>query len=261
MSLRSVVLLIALLPLAGGGLRAQEGPCDPNLADRGVGTFGYRDRGGRCEGIYRRPVATTVLYMVSLVQSFEEFDPQAGTPLRVHWGEGADGTLRLRAEGVRPELYYRLDAERPAESSHFDWPTDVLSGQRLRRRDLGVLGWVRRPLGGVDRDVYVPLRVTQGEDPARCEPTRMLLWPGVRLDSVTVSVAPVDTSGAQGAWVQRDEEVGLGYYPAQRPIEVTLPSLPPSTYFIRLVAFRGGGAPAPFYYHVQVPAESCEPAG
>lgn len=232
---------------------AQNPPCDPNLAGRGLSTFGYQARGTRCEGVYRRPVAATVLYLVSLTEAFQDFDAAAGAPLVVEWAVAAD-SIQLRAEGLRAELYYQMDAVRPGAARSFEWPTEVLAGLRLQRRDVGIVGWTTRTIGALERSVYVPLRVApRGATPA-CGRPRLLLWPGVRLDSITMSVAPVSASGATGAWVTRDAELGLGYYPAQRPIEAALPPLAAGTWLVRLVAHRSGAEAVPVTYYVQLPA-------
>ncbi len=250
---RHSCLALAIVCLAASRLRAQA--CDPDLAGRGTGTLGYQQRGARCEGVYRRLVAGTVLYLVSLTESFD-FDQQAAGPLKIRWPDAGGDTVRLRAEALRPDLFYRMDARATSGSRDFDWPTDVLSALRLGRPDVGVVAYATRQLGAVAQPVYLPLRIAQGERPAPCGPMRMVLWPGVRLDSVTMAVAPVNSSGTAGAWIRR-EELGLGYYPAETPITVAAPPLAAGAWVFQFVAYPRGAAPVPVRYVVQRNADGC----
>ncbi len=143
--------------------QAPEGPsCDSALLHRARGgAFGYAHRGDRCEGLYARQVAGgTVLYLVSLTEAFGDYDPGTADTLVVEWSGAGSGALRLRAEGVRPELYYRMDTQRPASAGAFRWPSNVLASQGIPRRDIGIVGWTTRPVGGTEQQVYVPLRVS-----------------------------------------------------------------------------------------------------
>ncbi len=248
---RLAFLLVPILLVA----QAEGPPCDSALLGRARGgSFGYAPRGDRCEGLYSRQVAGgTVLYLVSLTEAFGDYDPRTADTLIVEWSGAGDGALRLRAEGVRPELYYRMDAGRPGSAGSFRWPTTVLVSQRIPRRDIGVVGWTTRSLGGSAREVYVPLRIAPRGRTAPCGTPRLALWPGRRLDSLTMSVASVSASGVQSAWIREDEELGEGYYPAQDTISVLLSGLAPGTYVVRFVAFPRGGAPTPVSYYIQRP--------
>lgn len=250
---------LLFIPVLVLGQAAQASPCDPDLAGRGRGTvFAYRERGERCEGLYNSPVGGDILALVSLTEAFGDYDAASGEPLIVQWSGVGDGTLRLRAEGVRSELYYRMDTARPAASGAFAWPTDFLASRGIPRQDVAVRGWVSRSFGGIDTRVYVPLRIAQRGRNPECGPLRFLLWPGVRLNRVTVSVRRLSDSGEPGAWIKRDEDLDEPFYPAETVIEVVLPGLAPGTYWVRFVAVPRVGSPAPAEYYVQ---RSAPPAG
>ncbi len=248
MNARAGAALAAALALLPAGAGAQS-PCDPSLRAL-PGDVGYRERGDRCEGRYAQPVAGTPLYLVSVIEAFD-YDTAAAGPLLVRWTAPAAVPVHLRAQGIRRQLYYRMDADRPAGTDSYEWSTDVLTSQRIAGRDLGALASARTAVGGAERTVYLPLRIGRGDQPLPCGPVRLVLWPGARLDSLTVSLAPLTGGGARGASLRESRELGLGYYPEQAPIEVRLPELTsPGFYWVRVVAHRRDGpSPLEFYLH------------
>src|SRR5277367_2529290 len=141
-------------------LRAQQNPCDPNLAQLGQNPEGYRLRGDRCEGIYIEPVSgSTTLLIASFTAVFEEFDPRVD--LRVEWSSPADLPIHLRAYGLREKLYYQMDANVSANATTYLWPAGVLEGLRLSKQDIGVVGYTEYKIGGENRTLYVPLQIRQ----------------------------------------------------------------------------------------------------
>ena len=58
--------------------------------------------------------------------------------------------MHLRAYGLRRKLYYRMDAKRPASPRWFDWPADLLGALNIPKRELGVVGWIRQPVGRIE---------------------------------------------------------------------------------------------------------------
>ena len=79
------------------------------------------------------------------------------------------------------------------------------------------------------------------KSPARSSSYRLTLWPTVGLSEVFVTVAATDSAGAPTRYLQRDEKLGYGVYPADRPIVVRLPALTrPGVYLVRAAATREG---------------------
>jgi hypothetical protein len=213
----------------------------------------YRQRGDRCEGLYGQNVAgSSELQLVSLVEHIERFDDTASAPVRVEWTPPQGAAVTLRASPLRAGLYYRMETARPIAGTRYDWPSDVRRPLRIGSADIGLLGWTTMTLGGKRHEVYVPLRVTQrGSSPATSR-YRLTLWPSVGLSEVYVTVAATGADGAPARYLQRDEKLGYGFYPATRPIEVRLPALStPGVYFVRVSATResGGGATRTFLLH------------
>lgn len=218
--------------------------CDAQLDASVDHPFGYRIRGDRCEGIYVRNVASATLRVVSLTERFEDYDLQSSKQLLVEWTTSGDSPVRLRAQGLRRRLYYRMDTVRSPQSRSFDWSLDVLSALKLPRSQLGVIGWTKSDQ--FDRDIYLPLRVSQSEH-ARKSPTYELsVLPGRELTEVFVSLAPVDDNGGVESFLKQGEPLGYGYYPAERAILISIPHPEaPGLYYVEIGAsLRNGGATA-----------------
>jgi len=232
---------------------AQAAPCDSNLERRSLGPHGYALRGERCEGIYVKEVGGTVLTLASFTESFEPYDSTTPGLLVVEWTAPGGDSLRLRARGIRQDLYYQMDVVRPSgRGSHrWQWPTDVLSAQRIGRSSIGVVAWTQHVVGEVRRDLYIPLRVTREGDSSSGS-YELILYPGVRLAEVYVTLAAVGPDGKPTGFVRRDEPLGYGYYPAEHPIRVPISDLRESgIYSLEIGArlTRGGSAALTLFFH------------
>jgi len=212
--------------LLGGGLVVQEPVCDRGLEHRASGPHGYRLRGDRCEGIYVKQVGGTVLTLASLTESFEDYAVTHGSaPLTLEWTAPDSGMVVLRAQGIKRDLYYRMDATRPAATGAYRWPSDVLTARGIARRDVGVLAWTRATLGGTERIIYLPLRIGQRGEPARADVYELVLFPAAPLREVYLTVAEVDSAGHDTRLIHNSRPLHYGFYPAERPVRIKLENL------------------------------------
>lgn len=226
MLLRRALLIGGWLSVAGSRAPAQgtsaKLPCDSNLLQLAAPVNGYRPRGDRCEGVYARQVAGTTLFLSSFTETFEKYDLDADDPLIIRWAAPVDSGIQLRAETIKAGRYYRMDTRSAPRDSVYRWPNRILSSERLARSDLGVLGWTRVTLGGRRRIAYVPLAVTQKSAPTACGPLQIAFSTETRLLEVLVSLAQLDSTGAEIRVIKKDEPLGRGFYPAGSPILVSL---------------------------------------
>ena len=255
-----LAVLLAMPPVAVGSSSAMvqatdvQNPCDPTLLRPPTDPLSYSRRGERCEGVYFREVAGSAgLTVASFTEQFELLELTAGERLHVDWSTPQPLPVKLRAMALRPRLYYRMDALRPAGSTGFDWPAEVLASLKLRGQELGVVGWVEQRVGDQDEDVYVPIRIGKTNQPiARTGRYLILLVPGATLSEVFVSLSEVGSDGHDVATLKRDEPLGYGLYPAGRAIRITLPSLDRRGLYRVLVGAtlsRGGSATKRLLFH------------
>jgi hypothetical protein len=225
---------------------SQGAPCDAGLRTPAQNPYAYGPRGDRCEGVYVKQVGGTVLAVASLTSSFERYDPASVKDLRFTWSAPADSGLRIRVRGIQPNLYYGMDAVRPGGARSFEWPTAILSSLRIAQPDIGALAWTRRRVGGGWRNVYLPLRISGAGAAASGQGYALVLFPGVKLQEVYVTLGPADATGraAAGKLVMDHEAQEQGFYPAERPIRIKLPPLdPPGLYYLEVSATLPGGSP------------------
>jgi hypothetical protein len=232
-------------------LRAQQNPCDPNLVQLGQNPEGYRLRGDRCEGIYIEPVSgSTTLLIASFTAVFAEFDPRVD--LSVEWSAPAELPIHLRAYGLREKLYYQMDAKISADATTYLWPAGVLDALHLSKRDIGVVGYTEYKIGGENRTLYVPLRIRQ-KDQKQTPEYQLVLVPGSELNEVFISLAQVGPDGQPHSFLISDRALRKGYYPAERGIQVDLPSLTtPGIYYLEIGATSRYGGPITqrmWFYH------------
>ena len=240
---RRLLVSLILAPVAAS--TAQDSPCDPGLLALARGPEGYQLRGERCEGTYVQPVGGTALWLVSLTEWFEAYDPTSGADLLVSWSTTGKQPVRLRAQGIQRGLYYRMDAIRPAASAPFHWPSDVLLVRHIAREQIGAMGWTRMPVAGADESVYLPLRVTQRASVATDGRTQLTLYPTVQLAEVYLSIASGGTDGRTLKPLRQGTPLGYGYYPADQPLTLLLDGLTtPGLYYLEISATLAGGGQA-----------------
>lgn len=241
-------ILSVLLLAAPATLRGQGSPCDPAIERTAKGgALGYQSRGQHCEGLYATDVAATMMWVASLTAVFDEFDLSSPEPLEVKWSAPEGLPTHLRAHGIKRDLYYRMDAPREPGNHSWDWPTDVLAAQGIERGDIGVLGWVKEEVGGVDYELFVPLSVTR---PGAIQASsgsgsyELVVVPNVRLEEVYVSLARVPAVGKQpeGQYIKKQEPLGQRIYATQRPVKIQLTEFTdPGIYMVEITATRADG--------------------
>jgi hypothetical protein len=227
--------------------------CDPSLSQSADNPYGYRLRGDRCEGIYIKEVSTTIL-IASFTESFEDYDLNSGKALQVEWHKASGNeSVRLRSRGLRRRLYYRMDTVRPPGSTSYTWPLDILAALNLQRKDIGVVGLTRYAVGESERDVYIPLRIRQRGNLSQSGSYKLVLVPGVELTKMFISLVPVGTDGHPHAFLKADEALSLGFYPAERGIDIPLSGLTtPGICYLRIGATLSSGGTSTveiWFYH------------
>ena len=251
---RSFHLVFCLLSLAVFGapflVRAANEPdfCDAMLEPASGSSLGYRMREDRCEGLYvQRLSILQTLRIVSLTERFDDYDADSIQSLALAWRSPGAEPVRLRAQALRPRLYYRMDSLRPGADADFNWSVRLLAALRIDRNDLGVLAWTRVTPTGEPRDVLLPLRVTaaaptHGSDPGRPMPYRLQLLPGQALDELFLTIATLDTDGQPQRYLRDAEPIGCGYCPAGRPITVLIEGIDTEgLYAVEITATLAGG--------------------
>ena len=225
-ALTLLALVIAAAWSVPAALDGAESPCDPYLRPQANDPNGYRLRGDRCEGVYVKEVAAAgVLTVVSFTESFAPYDLTSGKSLLLEWPAVAESPLHLRAYSLRRRLYYRMDTVRPAGSRSYEWPAEMLTVFRLTRAEIGLVGSVGQTVGGVRRDVLVPLAVRPQGEARASRALELVVYPGVDLAEVFLTLAPLEPSGAPGRFVVNGEPLRYGYYPADRGVPIRLPEL------------------------------------
>lgn len=197
-------------------------PCDPNLRVAAKDPRSYTFREDRCEGVYLQDIPIT-LQIVSLVESFEDYDLQLAQGLNVEWTAPEEQQVNLRAHSLQPGFDYRMDTVRPAGDTNYLWPIDILQTLGITRRDIGVVSWTRHSFNGTDRDVYLPLRISQQRSPEQATQYRIILWSWRELQEVFISLATVSVDGSPSEFIVDGRPLEYGYYPAGRGIEFTIP--------------------------------------
>ena len=255
-------LLFLSIPITAVAQDATPPPsvCDPGLEGDSKSPLAYRMRGTRCEGEFVVQVNNSPdLQLVSLVQVFEDFDPQK-RHLEIAWSPPPEthGDLHLRVLSLKPRTFYRMDAVLEPAATPYLWPTDVLAALDISRRDLGAIAWTSRPAqreaaGDDETLVYLPLRLHQRGTRTQDDRYHVSFLPSQKLDEVYVTLEPVDTEGRSGPAILSDHPLGYGYYPTDSVTQLDTPVLTEAGLYRLTLGARlhsGGSATKAFlFYH------------
>jgi hypothetical protein len=227
-------LLLAAGPLPAGAA----GPCIPGLLQDKSNPYGYRQRGDRCEGIYIQEVSGAPLTIASWTESFESYNLPSTTALSIEWDAPVTSGARLVAQSLRRRLYYRMDASPSGRS--FSWQPDLLAAIQIPKTDLGITGSYQGLVNGQVRDILLPLRISQTDQPKPSGGYTLLVIPGVEFKELFVTLAAADAKNS--AALKNGEPLRYGYYPAERPVEIPISGLPkPGIYHLQIGATLAGG--------------------
>ena len=222
---------------------AEDSPCDPDLKSPENHPYRYIRRGDRCEGSYIQEVSSTTLLVASLTEFFEDYDLTSGKDLLVGWKAPGPTGVRLRAQGVRQKLYYRMDTTLPSNRTAYTWPANILAALNIRKNDIGVVGWTTYAFGKTEQKVYLPLRISQQINPVSLNSYQLVLVPGRELQEVYISLATVNADGLPKTFLKDGEPLEYGYYPAGRVIAIPISGLKiAGIYYLGIGAtLKGGG--------------------
>jgi hypothetical protein len=231
---------------------AKNDDCDPGLEQPKENPYGYRLRGDRCEGIYVKQVASTTLLVASFTEAFGDYDLSSNKDLVVEWKKLGNEQVRLRAQGLKRRLYYRMDTVRSPEAQTFSWPVGLLSALAIPREDIGVVGWTRYSAGKIEKEVYLPLRISQQKNKSRLGTYTVVLLPGAELSEVYVSLATAGKDGHPETFLRDGIALGYNYYPADRRIDIPISGFKASgLYYVEIGATlkAGGSATVEFWFY------------
>ncbi len=212
-------------------------PCDPYLL-RVVGNMAnnplrYQRRGDRCEGTFWREVGARSIHMVSLATASSGIDPSGG-PIRIRWRAPADArSVQLRVCAPTCASPFRMDTECRASQGEYVWPIDIARGMGCANT-LAIRGWTEQNVGGLPREVHVPLAF-DAHGTSAGDSYVAVLWSALDLEDIRVvvtregTVTPLHTRDA-------------GTLAALHSFRLAIPRPPTLGYYRVLVAAVVGAA-------------------
>ena len=208
-----LALVLVICRMNAVAADAETNYCDPGLSGSSTHPYGYRNRGDRCEGVYFQDVAAT-LRVVSFTNSLAHINIESNEDIDLRWTPASDNDVHLRAEGLRHRLYFRMDTIRLPAPGVYRWPSALLSALDIAPASLGVIGWTREAFGDTQRDVYLPLHISQDGTQAQSPDYELMLLPGRDVSEIFVTLARADVTGEPDVFLREGEPLGYGGYPA-----------------------------------------------
>lgn len=230
--------------------------CDPNLQTDPQNRNAYSMRNGndRCEGVYAEGKSgDTNLLIASFTETFDNFDANTGKPLILEWSAPNQSRLKIRSYSLVQKRHYRMDTLRDLNQGSYSWDTSVLAALDFRKSQIGIVGWTETSIGNQKRSLYIPLRVSQSQKPARSRMLQLLIVPGLELREVKISLSLLGANGKPPTVLKKNAQLSGDFYPEHQAFPVAMPALEKSgTYFLSIGAVTRQGTPVSnelwFYY-------------
>lgn len=126
--------------------------CEPLVPESN--RYGYRDRGGRCEGLYKPNVSGFTLQVVSFTQGEISYVLNDNEKLKISSAPGLNlDMFNVRGVNFSMDINYRLDmALEPGKTVEIP-VKDVIQPIKLKPEDFGLFGFVEK----FDFRYYVPV--------------------------------------------------------------------------------------------------------
>ncbi|MDM8521931.1 hypothetical protein QUF80_01025 [Desulfococcaceae bacterium HSG8] len=204
--------------------------CDPQIKSDGFYNrfLKYKCRdGNRCEGFYRDKVSTknNIISVIGLIKGNFYFEMDKNEIIEVSSPLVKNKTVHVRAVGIPPETFYRMDATIHS-GQKLSWPVkDVIirSERELSYQKISVLGWIKKET----ETIYVPVSTASKMEPMPNDITiRLYLRTYIGVDNVIWRYSAINNNRPSKPcpWIKADKS----HYDAGEPILIVLPSDQPS---------------------------------
>lgn len=112
--------------------------CDPNIEPSSSSSLRYQPRGNRCEGFYRSKVGSASLELISCTLGEFRFKNEASEVITLSLPATTKQAVKVRAQGIPLNLYYRMDASLEA-GKPLNWePAAILLRDPITSRDYNI---------------------------------------------------------------------------------------------------------------------------
>jgi len=219
---RFAVLLVALFaPTAPG----QSSPmvCDPDLLlhTNPKDVDSYRERPGRCEGLYAEQVSLSTgnLLVASLTAGSATPNKWSGQPLTLECRYKESASVHIQAFLLESRYFYRLDAIQQGRAISWNWDTEVVA-KYAKPVNVGLVAWTSALIKGQTQRVYLPVANSAVGPQA---PFKLVLVAPQAVSEAYLTIAGL----APGEKPLREKApVGKGSYLKNQRIEIDIPPLP-----------------------------------
>ena len=235
---------------------AQQPDCDPLLPTPENHPQPYKENDQTCEGIYIQEVsATSIISLAIFTEGVSSKSLLAGPDVKMSWKTPEPSLdIKIRAQGIKRKLYYRMDTRITSQNAEFAWKTSIVESLSISLIDIGLTAWIPDYYEGIDR-LFIPLTLSQENvDDGNTDKYTLAIMPSQELKELSYSL-----SGESGE-IKPLAPLGYGYYPNDRPIVFTIEKskLSPNSgiYKLHLVAEPSNGSSRPldiWFYHAATP--------
>ena len=226
-----VSLVIFCMAFAGQPAFSQSAStaCDSDLHPLPNHPQGYMERGeGLCEGIYATGVSSMGLSLAALTGPMTGVNFEQSGTYNLRWKTANSSEVRIRAESLRPRLYYRMDAVFSASETGMVWNNAIPALNQLRTREIGI--WAMQ-MDASGKKIFLPLTISPEGQGQPVTPYLATVVSGADIDEIYWSL----DRGTQS--LVYDEALEHGPYMARQPVTIEFAGVnEPGIYHVTITA-------------------------
>lgn len=198
----------------------------------------YKDRGDRCEGIFRQKVAASAqLALIGVHRHPPAFTAGSGTPLTIvpAINDKPGAALALRVISSRPRQYYRMDATLHSGSS-FVWKRDIIDNPAIHLTPPDAKALLCETSCGVANPKIFPVSIVETKAP----PSQgITLWFRAAVDLKQLFITLRPTRGQARTDFEESDVLEGRLLPAGAPKDV-FATLKSGAYTLKAIAVPAG---------------------
>jgi hypothetical protein len=209
--------MLAILLSFSSGAKAQCDDLDPEES-----IYGYRERGGRCEGFYNANVSGFTIQVVSLTRGVVSYAMNSNERLQIVADPLVDfPTIAVRGVNFSMGRNYRLDLNLEKGAVAEVPVKEVLQPNRISSDNLGIFGFVEK----AGYRYYVPIVPMSALSNAVKNSDKLNLQLVSNLDVKSVSWRYAISDNDRCGKYSEIRELPKGSYPRNSPIGLELPTI------------------------------------
>ncbi|BBO75790.1 hypothetical protein DSCW_32070 [Desulfosarcina widdelii] len=140
---------------------ASDTNCVRSLISPGENPLRYKERGGRCEGLYEKPKKGS-LYLVSFCQPADSTLHERPESLPLKWSNQNSDPVHLSGYVLNYPYSdsYQMDKIMDKNPGKYNWPLGFIYALNIEAKEIGIVCRTILAKGNTEKEIYYPIKIS-----------------------------------------------------------------------------------------------------